>query len=46
MNPLEPDDAPIAEAVVATRRHISIVWLIPLVAAVVGAFVAWRTFSE
>ncbi len=37
-------DAP--EAVVSTRRRPSIVWLIPLVAALVGAFVAWRTFSE
>jgi len=46
MNSLDPEDAPIAEAVVATRRRPSIVWLIPLVAAVVGGFVAWRTFSE
>ena len=37
-------DAP--EAVISTRRRISIVWLIPLVAAVVGGFVAWRTLSE
>jgi paraquat-inducible protein B len=37
-------DAP--EAIVATRRRPSIVWLVPLVAALVGAFVAWRTFSE
>ena len=37
---------PVAEAVVSERRRPSIVWLIPLVAAVVGAFVAWRTFSE
>jgi paraquat-inducible protein B len=36
----------VAEAVVATRSRPSIVWLIPLVAALVGAFVAYRTFSE
>jgi paraquat-inducible protein B len=41
-----PDDLGVAEAVVSTRRRPSIVWLIPLVAALVGAFVAWRTFSE
>jgi paraquat-inducible protein B len=41
-----PDDLDVAEAVVSTRRRPSIVWLIPLVAALVGAFVAWRTFSE
>jgi paraquat-inducible protein B len=41
-----PDDLPAADAVVTTRRRPSIVWLIPIVAAVVGAFVAWQTFSE
>jgi paraquat-inducible protein B len=39
-------DVELAEAVVSTRGRPSIVWLIPLVAAVVGAFVAWRTYSE
>lgn len=49
MNERDPGDAPpaaVAEAVVETRRRPSIVWLIPLIAALVGAFVAWRTFSE
>lgn len=46
MSPDEPDDFGAAEAVVSTRRRPSIVWLIPVVAAIVGAFVAWRTFSE
>jgi paraquat-inducible protein B len=41
-----PERMPVAEAIVSARRRPSIVWLIPLVAAVVGAFVAWRTFSE
>ena len=45
-DPAESAPAPIAEAVVDTRRRPSIVWLIPLIAALVGAFVAWRTFSE
>jgi paraquat-inducible protein B len=35
-----------AAAVVSTRRRLSIVWLIPLVAALAGAFVAYRAFSE
>ncbi|HXK26138.1 MAG TPA: MlaD family protein, partial [Myxococcota bacterium] len=40
----EEDD--VASAVVETRRRPSIVWLIPIVAALVGAFVAWRALSE
>jgi paraquat-inducible protein B len=36
----------VAEAVVEERSRISIIWLIPLVAALVGAFVAYRAFSE
>lgn len=35
-----------AEAVVETRSRPSIVWLIPIVAALVGGFVAWRAYSE
>ncbi len=46
MTPEDLDLTPVAEAVVATRSRPSIVWLIPLVAALVGAFVAWRTFSD
>jgi paraquat-inducible protein B len=49
VNEERPEPRPlggVAEAVVATRGRPSIVWLIPLVAALIGAFVAWRTFSE
>ena len=46
MSSEHPDDLDVAEAVVTSRRRPSIVWLIPIVAAVVGGFVAWRTFSE
>jgi paraquat-inducible protein B len=46
MSSEQPDDLDAVEAMVSTRSRPSIVWLIPLVAAVVGAFVAWRTFSE
>jgi paraquat-inducible protein B len=42
----ETDPGEVPEAQVDTRRRPSIVWLIPLVAALVGGFVAWRTFSE
>jgi paraquat-inducible protein B len=35
-----------AEAVIRTRSRPSIVWLIPIVAALVGGWVAWRSFSE
>ncbi|HKC49782.1 MAG TPA: MlaD family protein [Myxococcota bacterium] len=40
----ERDD--VAEAVVEQRSRPSIVWLIPLVAALVGAFVAYRAISS
>ncbi|RIL03880.1 MAG: paraquat-inducible protein B [Proteobacteria bacterium] len=36
----------VSDAVVEPRRRPSIVWLIPLVALAVGAFVAWRALSE
>jgi paraquat-inducible protein B len=36
----------VGEAVVEERRRPSIVWLIPLVALLAGAFVAWRAISE
>ena len=36
----------VADAVVETRGRPSIVWLIPLIAALVGAFVAYRAISE
>ncbi len=39
-----PDAIP--EATVQTKRNISIVWLIPLVAAIIGAFLAWKAISE
>ena len=39
-----PDAIP--EATVKTKRNISIVWLIPLVAALIGAFLAYKAFSE
>jgi len=38
--------AGVADAVVATRGRPSIIWLIPLIAALVGGFVAYRTYSE
>jgi paraquat-inducible protein B len=46
MTPEASDRSSVKEAVVTTRTRPSIVWLIPLVAALVGAFVAWRTYSE
>jgi paraquat-inducible protein B len=36
----------VPEAVVEMRRRISIVWLIPVVAALVGGFVAYRALSS
>src|SRR5262245_39938780 len=44
MTQREPDE--IEAAVVEEKRRISIVWVIPIVAALVGAFVAWRAISS
>ena len=44
MIPREPDE--VHEAVVEEKRSISIVWLIPIVAALVGGFVAYRAFAS
>jgi paraquat-inducible protein B len=44
--PERPAHGGVAEAVIETRGRPSIIWLIPLVAALVGAFVAWRAISE
>lgn len=48
MNEERPQSRPpgAADAVIETRSRPSIVWLIPLIAALIGAFVAWRAFSE
>lgn len=50
MSEREPDTtegAVAADALIETgSRRPSIVWLIPIVAALVGAFVAWRAISE
>ena len=42
----ERELAEVEAAQVETRGRPSIVWLIPLVAALVGAFVAWQAFSS
>jgi len=44
VEPLSPEDIP--EAVPVQRRGISIVWLIPLVAALIGLWVAYQAYSE
>ena len=42
----ERDPDVVADAVVETRSRPSIVWLIPLIAVLVGAFVAYRAISD
>jgi len=42
----EPDFNDIPEAVVQPRTQISIVWLIPMVAAVIGGWLAFKAISE
>jgi paraquat-inducible protein B len=36
----------VAEAVVSTRGLPSVVWLVPIIAALVGGYVAYRAYSE
>jgi paraquat-inducible protein B len=43
---LPPRDDAVPEAEVATSRGISIVWLVPLVAAVIGIWLAYTTLQE
>lgn len=38
--------APLPDAIVEKRRGFSIVWLLPLVAALIGAWLAYKTLSE
>ncbi len=49
MTNLQPEQqsAPdIPEAVVSQRSGISIVWLIPVIAALIGGWLAWKAYSE
>jgi paraquat-inducible protein B len=39
-------EAAVPQAVVRSRAQFSVVWLIPLIAAVVGLFLAYRAYSE
>lgn len=43
-NPYEEDTLP--EAVIEKHRGITIIWLIPLVAALIGGWLAYKAFSE
>jgi paraquat-inducible protein B len=45
-NSNKPDFEEPPEAVVRTRRQFSIVWVVPLVAALIGAWLAYRAISE
>ena len=44
--PDRPTPRGVAEAVIETRSRPSIIWVIPVVAALAGAFVAWRAISD
>jgi paraquat-inducible protein B len=44
--PDRPTPRGVAEAVIETKSRPSILWVIPIVAALAGAFVAWRAISE
>jgi len=42
----QPERSALPQAVVRQSRPFSLVWLIPLVAALSGGFLAWKAFSE
>jgi len=42
----DPTFEDVPEAIVQTRKRFSIVWLIPLVAALIGSWLAYKTLSE
>lgn len=43
-DPLDDDRLP--EAALRVRTGFSLIWLIPIVAALIGAWIAWRTYAE
>jgi paraquat-inducible protein B len=45
-DPNLPTDDTLPEPVVETRRSVSLVWLIPLVAAIIGGWLAFKAISE
>ncbi|MEM9379369.1 MAG: MlaD family protein [Planctomycetota bacterium] len=45
-NPSPGAHAPLPRAVVRESRRISVVWLIPIVAALSGGFLAWKAINE
>lgn len=46
-NPLEPDATDFSEPVVqARKRQLSLIWLIPVVAALIGGWLIYKTLSE
>ena len=42
----EPDDSGVAEAVVGKPSRFSIIWLVPIVAAVIGGWLVFKAFTE
>jgi paraquat-inducible protein B len=44
--PERPAPRGVAEALIETRSRPSLIWVIPVVALLVGGFVAWRAISE
>jgi paraquat-inducible protein B len=45
--PLDLQTVPeLPQAVTKEKRRVSLVWLIPIVAAIAGAWLIWKTFSE
>ena len=45
-NNLEPDPSELPQADVQTKKQISIVWLVPIVAVLIGGWLAYKGLSE
>lgn len=44
--PDQPSEAQLPEAVVVPRRPVSLVWLIPIVALLIGGWLAYQAYTE
>jgi|GEM_PF-2584038 len=44
--PDQPSEAQLPEAVVVSRRPVSLVWFIPIVALLIGGWLAYKAYTE
>ena len=44
--PVSPDDSPGLQPVVRPSRRVSPIWIIPIIAAILGLWLAWKYYSQ